>query len=630
MMNDELTEYIDAGKISAQDAEKLNLLKPGDYCKHRSWGFGCINHWQLLNDQIVIDFEKKKNHPMQVRYALETLIPIPEDHILVRLSKNPSVIQEEAKENPVQLIRSILRDHEGKATIEEIESILVPTIFNTISFKKWLATTKKKLKSDGHFSFPTKKGSLIELQEIKVEPENRILEQFRSARHPKEQVMALDALLKIVDSRTFTLQDLKLLITDIEEAVRRSERLHTAKALELLLVRNELASFHEELNDVLDPSHQPSLVSLLTNTSKKLHDIFLELPASKYRRILKSFPALNPEKWQERAQSLLSHGEPRLIDELFHLFKENQQEELFTAILARMIQDRSVSSDLLFWICESRKKNITSFINSDLLSVIIFSLERDMHADGKKGQRLQELLFHDRELIADLLKSASDEQARTMMRKIMLSPVFNDLDRRSLLARILKVHPELQTLMSGHQEKEHSSTREESITVSWASLERRKREYEHLINKLIPQNTKDISIARSYGDLRENFEFKSAKEQQALLLRQKGELELLLHRARGTNFENPDISVVSIGTVVTLRDEASAQREVYSILGAWDGDPSKRWVSYQAVIGQALLGHPVGDVVELPTEEKTRRVVIEKIEPFTQELSSQFIESNQE
>ena len=90
--------------------------------------------------------------------------------------------------------------------------------------------------------------------------------------------------------------------------------------------------------------------------------------------------------------------------------------------------------------------------------------------------------------------------------------------------------------------------REETLTVSWASLEKRKEEFEDLVNRQIPQNTKDIATARSYGDLRENFEFKSAKEQQRVLMRRRAEAESDLSRARGTNFENPDTTQVSIGT----------------------------------------------------------------------------------
>jgi hypothetical protein len=102
--------------------------------------------------------------------------------------------------------------------------------------------------------------------------------------------------------------------------------------------------------------------------------------------------------------------------------------------------------------------------------------------------------------------SASVSQARDLMRRLMLTPVFEELNKRSLMARMIKVHGELQNMVSGDPEE-----KEEALIVSWPSLEKRKGEYDDLISKKIPENTKEISIARSYGDLRENFEFKAPK-----------------------------------------------------------------------------------------------------------------------
>lgn len=618
-MTDELTQCIETGKISEAAAEKLLQLSPGTCCKHRSWGLGRIAELRLAADQIIIDFAEKKGHPMQLAYAAETLAVIPEEHILAKIEKNADAVREEAKKEPVEFIRSILKDQGGTATTEEIATLLVPKIFDSASFKKWFDTTKIKLKADGHFNVPTKKNLPIELHQTRVEPHQRLLEQFRVARHPKEQVVVLDAMFKILQQNSLNLEEFAALALELEEAAQRGERIHTTHAIELLLLRTEMVKFHESLQLTSD---QISLPIFLANASKKLSEIFTGLPSSKYRRILESFPVAFPERWQEHAQHLLRHAEPRLIGEILHLFEREEKREAFAVILSRFIQDRSASSDLLAWVCEERKTAFPEFITSDLFSAIISSLERDLHGETKKGTRLQELIFEDRELIADLLNSSDSDMARTIIRKIMISPAFTDLDRRSFLARILKVYPELESVITGQQEREAAAARDESLIVSWASLERRKNEYEHLVTKLIPQNTADIAVARSYGDLRENFEFKSAKEQQSMLLRQKSELETMLNNARGTNFENPDASLVSIGTVVTFKDTSSKEQESYSILGAWDGAPEKRWVSYQTVIGQALLGHKVGEIISLPDEKKNRSVCIESIKPFTEEIEA--------
>ena len=122
----------------------------------------------------------------------------------------------------------------------------------------------------------------------------------------------------------------------------------------------------------------------------------------------------------------------------------------------------------------------------------------------------------------------------------------------------------------------------------------------------------------SYGDLRENFEFKAAKEMQSVLARRRHEMERDLTRAQGTNFENPDTNVVSIGTVVVVKDEAGKAKETYTILGAWDGNPDKAILSYLTAIAQALIGHKVGELIAVPSENGTdsRQVKIESIKAY--------------
>jgi transcription elongation GreA/GreB family factor len=89
----------------------------------------------------------------------------------------------------------------------------------------------------------------------------------------------------------------------------------------------------------------------------------------------------------------------------------------------------------------------------------------------------------------------------------------------------------------------------------------------------------------------------------------------MLQQARGTSFENPDTSQVSIGTVVTLRDTVSGKEETYTIMGAWDSDPDRGIISYQTAIGQTLLGKKIGDVVTLNTEGGEGQFTVIGIEP---------------
>src|SRR6266540_1008091 len=72
-MDVELQKLVESGKLTSKAAEQLEKLKPGTFCLHKSWGFGRVREWNLLLNQIVIDFAGKKSHPMQAQYAISCL-----------------------------------------------------------------------------------------------------------------------------------------------------------------------------------------------------------------------------------------------------------------------------------------------------------------------------------------------------------------------------------------------------------------------------------------------------------------------------------------------------------------------------------------------------------------------------
>src|SRR6266403_3533159 len=98
-MDAELEKLVEAGKLPSKAAEKLDTLKPGTYSLHKSGGFGRVAEWNLLLNQIVIDFIGKKGHAMQLQYAAENLAAIPPEHFLARKATDLAGIKRLAKED---------------------------------------------------------------------------------------------------------------------------------------------------------------------------------------------------------------------------------------------------------------------------------------------------------------------------------------------------------------------------------------------------------------------------------------------------------------------------------------------------------------------------------------------------
>ncbi len=607
-MDAELEKLVESGKLTSKAAEKLDQLTPGTYCLHKSWGFGRIAEWNLLLNQIAIHFPGKKAHPMQLQYAADNLTVIPPDHFLARKATDVAAIKKLAKEDPAALVRNILESLAGEATVQQMSDWLVGDVFEEAAWKRWWESTKKVLKKEGHFSVPAKKNEPVQLRLSPVSYGDELLTVFNQARQSKDQAAALDQIVKFHDQFKDPEKQLQPVVVAIEQTAMRNQKLHPALSFELILGRDDLLERVPQLRTTIIGL---TLHKLITDEEPRLMAILPKMPSAKERRVLQAMPAALGPRWTQLALRLMQGNQPRMVGQIARVFAEAGQPGELHEAFDRSIREHSATSEMLIWLIKGRDSEWENLINPELLAAILSAVERDQHRETTRGSRLRDLLIEDRELMSDMFAKSEVGVARDAMRRLMLTPVLDELTKRSLLARLVKIYPELESMITGGQADETSAP----LVVSWSSLDKRKAEYEVLVNKKIPENSKEIGVARSYGDLRENFEFKAAKEMQAVLMRRKSELEAALHRAHGTSFENPDTSRVSIGTIVKLRDEESGKEETYTILGAWDGDPDRNIISYQAAIGQALLGHKVGETVPIGTDGAGQRFVILAIDP---------------
>jgi len=585
-MDTELQKLVESGKLTSKAAEQLEKLTPGTFCLHKSWGFGRVREWNLLLNQIVIDFASKKSHPMQVQYAGENLTPLPPEHFLTRKATELASIKNLARENPVALVRNILESLDGKATAQQINDWLVGDVFTEAEWKRWWESTKKALKASGAFSIPAKKTEPIRIRGQGVSHADELMAAFNKARQPKEQIAALEQLIKSYQQFKEPEKQLQPIIVTIENTAARNQKMHPELAFELIMARDDLL----ERVPSLRSTHVGSTLSkLILDEEKRLISILPKLSAAKEKRTLEALPSALGAHWPERALYLIERSHSRTVAQIARILSDGGQHAELRTMLERSIREHSATSEMLIWLSSERER-WSDLATPDLFGAILAALEREKHNAPGRASRLHRALVDDRQLLGDIFKNADVALARDAMRRLQVSALFDELTKRSLLARIVKVYPELESMITGLEGQEKVA----SLIVSWSSLEKRKAEYEELVKVKIPENSKEIALARSYGDLSENFEFKAAKQMQSVLMRRKAELEQMLHDARGTSFENADTSRVSIGTIVTLRDVETDKEETYTVLGAWDGDPDRHIISYQTAIGQALLGHEIG------------------------------------
>ena len=602
-MKEEFEKLAAAGKIEGRHVEPLTLLAESGCCMHRSWGFGRIKTVDTVFARFTIDFAGKPGHTMDLGFAVESLKPIPKDHILARKANDLEGVRQMATHH-LELIKLVLNSYGGRATADQIQQALVPDVIRD-DWKKWWETARREMKKDGHFIVPLKKTEPVVFQAQETSLQNRLMVNFRAAKGLKARVAIVSELSKnapdLADKQAAAAEVITALNTDISSY----QRTQPGVALEAIFARDELRDIAG-----LPPVPDEITAAQIWAQDIKFGLVLEQIPAAKHHHALQSFKAANPERWHEVLRGSLNSVSAKLCREFASLLISEGKMDLLKDAIARFVNQHTANSELLLWLGRERSDAFADILGPEVFRAMLTAMERDQFNE-KRSNRLREFILDDHELLAELTASADIEVVKDLTRALQLSPVFDDMDKRSLLARLVKSHPAVQSLISGEQSKQDTS-----MLVSWESLERRKTEYQELVQKKIPANSREIATARSYGDLSENHEFKAAKEMQKMLMRRKDELETQLTRARGTDFANARTDIVSIGTIVQAVNLGANQTETFTILGAWDSDPDKGVISYLSPVAQSLLNNKVGDEVEFEFQGAKHRHRIERIEAF--------------
>ena len=131
---------------------------------------------------------------------------------------------------------------------------------------------------------------------------------------------------------------------------------------------------------------------------------------------------------------------------------------------------------------------------------------------------------------------------------------------------------------------------------------------------------KRIKIARSFGDLSENSEYESAKDEQSFVEGRIKEIDNMLNHAEIIDNENVDVDEVSVGKSVTFQEEDD-DPETYQIVGAAEADPLNGKISNESPIAKGLVGHKKGEKVTVTTPggEMTVTIIDVKKEGVTKQ-----------
>jgi transcription elongation GreA/GreB family factor len=566
----------------------LRSLKTGMHCYNETWGFGIIEDIDFFYQQLEIDFERKGEHEMAFSYAAEALEVLDDDHILSIKHNNPAELDRLVKETPGEVVRMALASY-GNMSVARLMEKLIPSVMPEAAWKKFWEGARRELKLDASVEIPKKRSDNIVFHEKGLAYDDEwfamitqerdiegLFERFKEIIEKKIDITT-DAAKEALSNR------LSFIIKGAPSARPewKAEGFIYARVFEIEPTDLDTAKM---IRDLIDDDLVTMLDRLPSRQLQTLLSILIENDRDAVIATLSEvIPVVSHPVLNEVMAALIAHG----------------AEEDVRQIMASAVARRTASSPMLLWCQRSNdyveKWNLIS--KGDLAFRVQEVLEVNSAGAMLRAQNQLRERFQTEEWLHDVMGAMTEQQRRDFLRRIHEGNGWDALDRKSVVAKVLRKFPELQDIILPSAT---ATPRKQVPQTSAHSYAQRQKQLERIMTVEIPENSKEIEVARSYGDLRENAEFKYAKERQGLLMAQGAQLAADLEKVKPTDFADVDLSLVTPGCGVELAYKESGIVETYYILGVWDQDESLSIISSETRLAKALIGHQSGDLVEIP------------------------------
>lgn len=571
------------------NVDLLSHIKKGNFIFHTSgWGVGEIIDYSPVREQLAVEFENVSGvKHVTFSNAFKTLIPLSSNHFLARRFSDPDRFEKEARENPMEVIKILLRDL-GPKTAAEIKDELCELVVPEKDWQKWWQNARAKLKKDIEIESPEQLRDPFSLRKIAVAHEEQFLQNLKKQGSVKDSVLTCYNFIRDHGGKA-KLPEIKKAIAEHLEIYLEDTQLKDTDKVQIYFCLDALLGMkHEkEIGEILKDSDD--LASFLEN---------IEIVAFKKQALIAI--RANRNDWPTVYLRLLhTVSQAMLRDFLFKELIQNGHSELLTKGLHALSLEPWKEPEFFLWFfCKLMQEPDAKVPFADkagqqkFAEAFLVLLNRIENESGYKDlvKKMHLLLSSKRyELVRQIFNESPVEFIKEFLLLASKCHTLTDHDLKILRSLAEVVHPSLSTSQAKKKVKD-------PYTI-WTTEEgylRAQERAKQIGTKEIVENAREIEAARALGDLRENSEYKYALEKRSRL---QGELKSLSDQLSKARIITPDDIVpgeVCTGAVIELQDSRGVV-SIIKILGPWEVNPEDNILSFQSKFAQAMAGLQSGD-----------------------------------
>jgi len=615
----QLEEYIQLSNLGQSwrnvfdaiaDFEKHIAFDEGNYVFHRTYNLGRII--SIKDDFITIDFIKQKGHKMSLKLAVSALTILGKDHFWVHLINAPKAeMQKKVKENIVWSLKVIIKSFGNACDMKKIKTELVPRLLTESEWTTWSSKARKELKTDESFGNLPDKPDVFVVRDQPISLEEKTYNRFKAEKDFFSRIKIVQELLDYVstldDTSAVDSEHFREMLAYFSNFLKNPSQVNENTLAAYLLTKSITEKFsflgqgHSmQFKELFEALEDPiSVFDSLTNSELRKEYLF------NIRKNIKTWPqyylVILPKFLQkELVLELLKNGNVKELQDMvisaLNSYKEKR--ELFAWFVRSFYQEE--------WFTALELPNERLLVPMiHLLDISARELEskKDVPENKRLQKQILNFLFKE-EFLAAYLADAHLENSRRMYS--MLEDV-KDIDQKTLKdvrQSINKRFPELDLTGDHDKDREITTTNRGGFFTLSKSYEEKSKALQTLLEIEVPKNSKEIAVARDYGDLRENAEYKAAKERQEQLNATAARWKEELEQAKIFSTDDLDDSKIGFGTVITLTNNGTKKQEIYTIMGPWESNPDESVLSYLSPFGIAIARKTVSDRIKFVINDR--------------------------
>ena len=577
--------------------ERLLRFREGAWVYHESgWGVGRVVAVDPFLKQVKVDLEEKPGHKIAIDAIDSILKPLEPESFVVLRHERPEDLARLRDEDPVRLVSLVLESSANPSPLRDIKRLLVPAVIAPAGWTKWWNRAKGVLRGSGYFRVGDRSPYLVERVEKAISYADELVEQFRSGSWSVARRVARQLARKKSTEEADAWMHIRESLEKVVDRRAPAESLEAA----VILDRGESDGADDALDRVLQRL-----------SPDEIEDALRPITAvEEQRRVVRRLREVRPEDWEHVLLRLL-YGKADSVRNVAVECLEGEEGGLAAKAVSALLRSPQKSPEAFMAFLEAGERGddraaseaYRAASDAERLGILLDLLDHLRHRSQREGHvATKDILLRVCNFLETnvdgffrrALEAVDRTRSKEIYERVRKSLTIPPEVRAVLLVALVQVDPTLE-----RKEQRPFWHDEKTIYCTAEGIARRRDEFREIMEVKLPENFKAIGRAADFGDLSENAEYTSALEERDNLTKRATRMKEELDNAKVLEPSLVTTDKVGVGSRVRLRKPSTGEEMTYAILGPWDGSPESGVLYYRSPLAQSLLGHQVGEQVEV-------------------------------